>query len=220
MAFPVLFNPSALLSFSTIGSQGFVCPPPPVVGTKGPGHEPIRTIPFCHLGGRPAGAGLRVRAVLRQPEQGERAGEDHPQAGIIARQMGANDDDIWRIKAWTEAWVQRLGFMQTDEEALWSTEMEIEAQHYFQPIFERLRIEPDEPKHDNHIDHDRFGYGRRQLHDEDRLPRDELGERAADRRPDAPRPPPLRRISRLINLDPRFLPPGSPCRPARPKEHR
>lgn len=62
---------------------------------------------------------------------------------MIGLQMGANLDDIWRIKAWTDAWVQRLGMMQTTEEVIWSTEMEIEAQHYFQPIFERLRVEPD-----------------------------------------------------------------------------
>lgn len=63
---------------------------------------------------------------------------------IIGKQMGAPEEDIWRIKAWTDAWVQRLGMMQTEEEAIWSTEMEIEAQHYFQPIFERLRKEPDD----------------------------------------------------------------------------
>lgn len=63
---------------------------------------------------------------------------------IIGIQMGANPDDIWRIKAWTDAWVQRLGMMQTHDEVVWSTEMEIEAQHYFQPIFERLREHPDE----------------------------------------------------------------------------
>ena len=63
---------------------------------------------------------------------------------IIGVQMGANPDDIWRIKAWTDAWVQRLGLMQTSEQVVWSTEMEIEAQHYFQPIFERLRAEPDD----------------------------------------------------------------------------
>lgn len=63
---------------------------------------------------------------------------------IIGVQMGANADDIWRIKAWTDAWVQRLGLMQTPDEVVWSTEMEIEAQHYFQPIFERLRAEPDD----------------------------------------------------------------------------
>ena len=34
--------------------------------------------------------------------------------------------------------------MQTEEEERWSVEMEIEAQHYFQPIFERLRVEPDD----------------------------------------------------------------------------
>ena len=63
---------------------------------------------------------------------------------VIGLQMGANQDDIWRIKAWTDAWVQRLGLMQTPEEVVWSTEMEIEAQHYFQPIFERLRRQPDD----------------------------------------------------------------------------
>jgi cytochrome P450 len=63
---------------------------------------------------------------------------------VIGKQMGAREEDIWQIKAWTDAWVQRLGLMQTEEEALWSTEMEIEAQHYFQPIFDRLRQEPDD----------------------------------------------------------------------------
>ena len=63
---------------------------------------------------------------------------------VIGRQMGASEEDIWRIKAWTDAWVQRLGMMQTEAEAIWSTEMEIEAQHHFQVIFERLRREPDD----------------------------------------------------------------------------
>ncbi|MFM7755330.1 MAG: cytochrome P450 [Actinomycetota bacterium] len=63
---------------------------------------------------------------------------------VIGRQMGAPEEDIWQIKAWTDAWVQRLGMMQTEEEAVWSTEQEIAAQHYFQPIFERLRREPDD----------------------------------------------------------------------------
>ena len=63
---------------------------------------------------------------------------------VIGVQMGAREEDIWQIKAWTDAWVQRLGMMQTEEEAIWSTEMEIEAQHYFQPIFERLRETPDD----------------------------------------------------------------------------
>ena len=62
---------------------------------------------------------------------------------VIGKQMGALESDIWRIKAWTDAWVQRLGMMQTEEEAIWSAEMEIEAQHYFQKIFERVRKEPD-----------------------------------------------------------------------------
>jgi cytochrome P450 len=63
---------------------------------------------------------------------------------VIGKQMGAKEEDIWRIKGWTEAWIKRMGRMQTEEEERWSVEMEIEAQHYFQPIFERLRQEPDD----------------------------------------------------------------------------
>lgn len=63
---------------------------------------------------------------------------------VIGHQMGVPEADIWRIKAWTDAWVQRLGLMQTEEEEQWSVEMEIEAQHYFQPRFEKLRREPDD----------------------------------------------------------------------------
>jgi cytochrome P450 len=63
---------------------------------------------------------------------------------VIGHQVGVPEEDIWQIKAWTDAWVQRLGMMQTKEEAIWSTEMEIEAQHYFQPIFERVRKKPDD----------------------------------------------------------------------------
>ncbi len=63
---------------------------------------------------------------------------------VIGHQMGVPEEDIWKIKAWTDAWVQRLGLMQTEEEERWSVEMEIEAQHYFQPKFEALRKEPDD----------------------------------------------------------------------------
>lgn len=63
---------------------------------------------------------------------------------VIGHQMGVPEADIWRIKAWTDAWVQRLGMMQTEEEERWSVEMEIEAQHYFQAVFEKLRKEPDD----------------------------------------------------------------------------
>ncbi len=63
---------------------------------------------------------------------------------VIGHQMGVPEADIWRIKAWTDAWVQRLGMMQTEEQERWSVEMEIEAQHYFQRIFEHLRKEPND----------------------------------------------------------------------------
>lgn len=63
---------------------------------------------------------------------------------VIGRQMGAREEDIWRIKDWTDAWVRRFGMMQSPEEEEECVLMQIEAQHYFQPIFERLRKEPDD----------------------------------------------------------------------------
>jgi cytochrome P450 len=63
---------------------------------------------------------------------------------VIGQQMGAPREDIWRIKAWTDAWIQRLGMMQTDEQEEWSVRQEIEAQHYFQRVYERLREQPDD----------------------------------------------------------------------------
>ena len=48
---------------------------------------------------------------------------------IIGQQMGAKEEDIWRIKAWTDAWVQRLGMMQTEEEEAWSVEMAVSSTH-------------------------------------------------------------------------------------------
>lgn len=62
---------------------------------------------------------------------------------IICRQMGARQEDIWQIKEWTDAWFKGVGFGLTEAEVIWATEKEIEAQHYFQAIFERLREEPD-----------------------------------------------------------------------------
>lgn len=63
---------------------------------------------------------------------------------IICRQMGAPESDIWQIKAWTDAWFKGVGFGLTEAQVIWSTQMEIEAQHYFQKIFERLRQTPDD----------------------------------------------------------------------------
>lgn len=63
---------------------------------------------------------------------------------VICKQMGAPEADIWQIKAWTDAWFKGVGFGLTEEQVIWSTSMEIEAQHYFQKIFERLRREPND----------------------------------------------------------------------------
>jgi len=63
---------------------------------------------------------------------------------VIGMQIGVPDEDLPQIKLWTDAWIKRMGLMQTPEEMRWSVEMEIEGQHYFQKHFERLRATPDE----------------------------------------------------------------------------
>ena len=62
----------------------------------------------------------------------------------IGEQMGVPEADMPRIKSWTDAWVQRLGLMQTMDERLWSASQEIEGQHYFQKVFDRLRVVPED----------------------------------------------------------------------------
>ena len=63
---------------------------------------------------------------------------------IIGVQMGIeNEDDLWKIKISTDAFFHRIGMMLTKEEELESIKKEIEVQHYFQPIFEKLRKNPD-----------------------------------------------------------------------------
>lgn len=63
---------------------------------------------------------------------------------VIGRQIGVPEEDLPMIKTWTDAWIKRMGLMQTPEEMRWSVEMEIEGQHYFQKHFERLRAQPDD----------------------------------------------------------------------------
>src|ERR1700730_5293409 len=63
---------------------------------------------------------------------------------VIGRQMGMPEDVMPQIKQWTDAWVQRLGLMLNREERIHSAEQEIQAQHYFQAKFEKLRQEPED----------------------------------------------------------------------------
>ena len=63
---------------------------------------------------------------------------------IIGVQMGIeNEEDLWKIKVSTDAFFHRIGMMLTKEQELEAIEREIEGQHYFQPIFEKLRKNPD-----------------------------------------------------------------------------
>ncbi|WP_299195494.1 cytochrome P450 [uncultured Erythrobacter sp.] len=63
---------------------------------------------------------------------------------IIGEQMGAKREDMWRIKRWTDAFFQRISLMLPADKHMEMVDREIEAQHYFQPIFERLRDNPDD----------------------------------------------------------------------------
>lgn len=63
---------------------------------------------------------------------------------IIGEQMGAKREDMWRIKGWTDAFFHRISMMLPEDKHLEMVDREIEAQHYFQPIFEKLREQPDE----------------------------------------------------------------------------
>lgn len=63
---------------------------------------------------------------------------------IIGEQMGAKREDMWRIKRWTDAFFQRISLMLPEDQHMEMVDREIEAQHYFQPIFERLRANPDD----------------------------------------------------------------------------
>ncbi|MFN7158332.1 MAG: cytochrome P450, partial [Erythrobacter cryptus] len=62
---------------------------------------------------------------------------------IIGEQMGAKREDMWKIKGWTDAFFHRISLMLPEDKHLEMVDREIEAQHYFQPIFEKLRKEPD-----------------------------------------------------------------------------
>ncbi|MBD2843325.1 cytochrome P450 [Erythrobacter rubeus] len=63
---------------------------------------------------------------------------------IIGEQMGAKREDMWRIKRWTDAFFQRISLMLPEDRHMEMVDREIEAQHYFQPIFEKLRVNPDD----------------------------------------------------------------------------
>jgi cytochrome P450 len=63
---------------------------------------------------------------------------------IIGDQMGMPREDMWQIKRWTDAFFHRISMMLPEELEMEMVDREIEAQHYFQPIFDRLRKEPDD----------------------------------------------------------------------------
>ncbi len=79
---------------------------------------------------------------------------------IICRQMGAKDEDVWQIKQWTDAWIKGLSIGLEDEGVIWATEMEIQAQHYFQAIFEKLRAEPNDTLLSDLVNNEVPGWGR------------------------------------------------------------
>ena len=79
---------------------------------------------------------------------------------IICKQMGADMNDVWQIKKWTEAWIKGLSIGLTKEEVLHYTDLEIEAQHYFQPVFDKLRQTPDDTLLSDLVNLEVPGWGR------------------------------------------------------------
>lgn len=63
---------------------------------------------------------------------------------IIGEQMGAKRADMWQIKRWTDAFFHRISMMLDEEAELEMVDREIEGQHYFQPIFDELRKNPND----------------------------------------------------------------------------
>lgn len=62
---------------------------------------------------------------------------------VITRLLGIPEEDMQKVKAWTDAWIKRLGMMLSEEEDNRAVGMEIEFQHYTKKIIDRLRANPD-----------------------------------------------------------------------------
>jgi cytochrome P450 len=58
---------------------------------------------------------------------------------VICRQVGARQEDMWRIKHWMDALIDRVSFLQSVEEQVNSVDQVIEAQHYFKTVIDDLR---------------------------------------------------------------------------------
>jgi cytochrome P450 len=63
---------------------------------------------------------------------------------VMTHLMGVPEEDGHQIRAWADAWIARLSQTMTPEEEIWSCEQEIEAQHYFQKIIDRVRKTPED----------------------------------------------------------------------------
>jgi cytochrome P450 len=63
---------------------------------------------------------------------------------VMTHMMGVPEEDGPQIRDWSDSWIKRLSETMTPEEEIWSCEQEIEAQHYFQKIIDRLRLQPEE----------------------------------------------------------------------------
>lgn len=62
---------------------------------------------------------------------------------VICSQVGAPADDIWKIKRWCHAVFRRSSFVLTEAQEDECIEQELEAQHYFIDLINKLRAAPD-----------------------------------------------------------------------------
>jgi cytochrome P450 len=78
----------------------------------------------------------------------------------IGRQLGVPEEDMPRVKQWTDAFMQRMGLNQTPEQRIWSAEQEIEFQNYFHPLVEGIRARPDDSLFSDLVNKEMPGLGR------------------------------------------------------------
>lgn len=62
----------------------------------------------------------------------------------ICSQVGVPIDDVWQIKAWTDAWMRRFSLMISEEEEIECIRKEIEFQKYFHKIVADIKQHPND----------------------------------------------------------------------------
>ncbi len=134
-------------------AQGGFVPPPNVAAMDDPRHRDVRAV--FEKAFRPArvkameddikqiAASLTDRlAEKRSCELVKEFSIPFPMT-VIFNQVGARLEDMWQIKEWLNAIIERISFCQTPEQQIRSVDKTVEAQSYFRGIVGKLKGNPD-----------------------------------------------------------------------------